>query len=253
MDYQTLRLRAQPGVQFVQLYRPEADNALNRRLCQELTALFAALEADADVSIVVLEGLPQVFCSGMDFQEFLQQTPGEDAPLVDFFATLQQVSESSKVIVSKVTGKVNAGGVGLVAACDLVIADEGATFALSELLFGLLPAVVLPLLRRRVGHQRAKLLALSTQPISASEAHRWGLVDLYGPDPDRLLFPYLQRWRRLSSATIRTLKCYMNQLQPIDQATQNLAITTNAELMTDPAVRDGIRGYVEEGILPWMR
>lgn len=96
---------------------------------------------------------------------------------------MRQLAESSKIIVAKVQGKVNAGGIGLVAGSDLVVADNEASFALSELLFGLLPAMVLPFLIQRVGLQRAKLLALTTQPIQAAEAQRWGLVDEIGADP----------------------------------------------------------------------
>jgi polyketide biosynthesis enoyl-CoA hydratase PksH len=251
MTYQTLRVREQPGVRFVQLYRPEAQNALNTLLVHELIMLLHALEEDRSINVVVLEGLPNVFCSGMDFQEYVNLDGDEDLRMADTFTLFRQFSESSKIIVAKVQGKVNAGGIGLIAASDLVIAANTAAFALSELLFGLLPAIVLPFLIQRVGQQRAKLLALSTQPIEAAEAYRWGLVDAYGADPDQLLLPYLQRWRRLSPLAIRKLKTYMNQLQPIDSTTQTLAVKTISTLMADPEVKAGIRRYVEDGSVPW--
>lgn len=253
MAYQTLRVRKQPGVRFVQLYRPEAQNALNMALIGELREILHGLEDEPSVNVVVLEGLPDVFCSGMDFQEYINLDGDDERRMADTFSLFRQFSESSKIIVTKVQGKVNAGGMGLVAASDLAIADSTAFFALPELLFGLLPAMVLPFLIRRVGQQRAKLLALSTQPISAIEAHRWGLVDLYGADPDQLLLPYLQRWRRLSASSIRTLKAYMNQLQPLDHVTQTLAVKTTTVAMMDADVKAGIRRYVEEGSAPWQK
>jgi polyketide biosynthesis enoyl-CoA hydratase PksH len=251
MIYQTLRLRKQPGVHFIQLYRPEAHNTINQPLIAELTDALHAVEDDSSINIVVLEGLPEVFCNGMDFQEYVDSSRDAYLRMADAFTFFRQLSESPKIIVAKVQGKVNAGGVGLVAASDLVIAETKASFAFSELLFGLLPAVVLPFLLRRIGHQRAKLLALSTQPMDAAEAHRWGLVDSYGEDAEQLLHPYLQRWRRLSPTSIRKLKNYMNQLQPIEIATEMLAVNTVSELMAEPTIREGIRRYVEEGVAPW--
>lgn len=253
MNYQTLRLRQQPGVQFIQLDRPAAQNALNESLVRELTELYCALEDDPQINVIVLEGQPTVFCSGMDFQEYVETERDPAVWTSQTFTLFRRFTESAKIIVARVQGKVTAGGMGLVAASDLVIAERGASFALSEALFGLLPAMVLPFLIRRIGQQRARLLALSTQPIDVVEAHRWGLVDSYGDDTDQLLQPYLQRWRRLSPQTIRRLKTYMNALQPIDLATQNLAIQTIAEVMADPEVKQGIRRYVGEGVAPWTR
>ena len=253
MSYETLRIRQQPGVCFIQLYRPEAQNALNVTLMAELMTQLCLLEGDPTINVIVLEGWPQVFCSGMDLQEYAVAEHEEEARMTTAFAVLRQLAESTKIVVARIEGRVNAGGIGLVAACDLVIAENAATFALSELLFGLLPAMVLPFLQRRIGYHRAKLLALSTQPLSAAEAQRWGLVDLCGADPDQLLRPYLQRWRALSAPSIQRLKGYMNQLQPIDLATQTLAIQTIGAAMADAEVKAGIRRYVEEGIAPWMR
>jgi polyketide biosynthesis enoyl-CoA hydratase PksH len=145
MNYQTLKINYQRVVQRIQIYRPKANNSINSQLIQELLSALQAAEADETVKVIILEGLPDVFCTGMDFQEVVD---GKDvdpkASSHDYYNILKQMSQSSKVIVSLVRGKVQAGGVGLVAVSDLVIADETVTFVLSELLFGLLPACVLP-------------------------------------------------------------------------------------------------------------
>lgn len=85
------------------------------------------------------------------------------------------------VTISHVRGKANAGGLGFVAASDIVLANETAQFSLSELLFGLYPACVLLFLIRRIGFQRAHYFTLMTQPISAKQACEWGLVDACEP------------------------------------------------------------------------
>ena len=90
-----------------------------------------------------------------------------------------------------------AGGVGLVAACDLAVAGPAATFTLSETLWGLLPAMVMPFLVRRVGPQRAFRLTLSAETIDASEAHRIGMVDELAENPEVKLRALERRLSRL--------------------------------------------------------
>ena len=189
MNYQTLKISYQDVVQRIQIYRPESNNSINSQLTMELLSAFQAAEAEEVVKVVILEGLPDVFCTGMDFEEVAKGKQIDiKASSHAYYNILKQMSQSSKVILSFVRGKVQAGGVGLVAASDLVIADETATFVLSELLFGLLPACVLPFLIRRVGFQKAYRLALTTQAISASEADKWGLIDEYGNNTNQLIF-----------------------------------------------------------------
>jgi polyketide biosynthesis enoyl-CoA hydratase PksH len=81
--------------------------------------------------------------------------------------------------MSHVRGTSNAGGTGFVAASDIVIADNTAQFSLSELLFGLYPACVLPFLTKRIGFRKAHYLTLMTNPISVQQANAWNLVDAY--------------------------------------------------------------------------
>ena len=135
------------------------------------------------------------------------------------------------VTVSNVRGKVNAGGLGFVAASDIALADESAQFSLSELLFGLYPACVLPFLIRRIGFQKAHYLTLMTQPISARQACEWGLVDAYEPLSDALLRRHLQRLRRLSKVAIRRYKNYASRISAPLQDLKSLAVTANLEFL----------------------
>src|SRR5207248_3090020 len=123
-----------------------------------------------------------------------------------------QIATAPFVTVAHLRGKTNAGGVGFVAACDIALADATATFSLSELLFGVYPACVMPFLIRRIGFQRAHYLTLMTQPIAVEQAHRWGLVDAYETQSDGLLRKHLLRLRCLSKVAIRRYKGYMTEL-----------------------------------------
>src|SRR3546814_2371237 len=89
--------------------------------------------------------------------------------------------------ITNVGGKANAGGVGFAAACDIVLADPSAEFSLSELLFALIPACVLPFLIRRIGFQKAHYMTLTTRPVPVRQALEWGLVDACDGNSEDLL------------------------------------------------------------------
>jgi polyketide biosynthesis enoyl-CoA hydratase PksH len=161
------------------------------------------------------------------------------------------MATGSFVTIANVRGQVNAGGVGFVAASDIVLADETAQFSLSELLFGLYPACVLPFLIRRIGFQKTHYLTLMTQPIAVKQASEWGLVDAFEPSTEVLLRRHLQRLRRLSKTAIRRYKSYMNQINPPLENLKDSAVAGNLEVFTDANNLQAITRYVERGLFPW--
>src|SRR5438105_15623460 len=128
--YKTIKVREQRGALILQIYRPEANNSINASLVEEIMTVLIQLETNAEINVVVLEGLPDHFCTGMDFKAV--GNAGSDALMGGdpngYYEMLKHFSMCSKIIVSRFEGKVNAGGIGLVAASDIVIADENATF-----------------------------------------------------------------------------------------------------------------------------
>ncbi|BBB93451.1 MAG TPA: enoyl-CoA hydratase/isomerase [Methylomusa anaerophila] len=254
MNYQTIKVRFQESICFLQIYRPEANNSINDLLIEECHHVLAMCEEAA--TIVVLEGLPEVFCFGADFKEIHgtiasgQRREQSPEPLYDLWLKL---ATGPYITISHVRGKANAGGVGFVAASDIVLADETAQFSLSELLFGLFPACVLPFLIRRMGFQKAHYLTLSTQPISFQQAHAWGLVDAYEAQSESLLRKHLLRFRRLSKTGISRYKRYMNELYNSLLQSKSLALAANQEIFSDPRNLEGIFWYIDKGQFPWER
>ena len=124
--------------------------------------------------------------------------------------------------------------------------DDKAVFSLSELLFGLIPACVLPFLIRRIGLSKAHHMTLMTQPISAEQALAWGLVDAYEANSDNLLRKYLLRLRRLSKQSIDRYKTYMNSLSDILTASKPQALATNREVFSDTNNLQKIARYVKK-------
>jgi len=252
MDYKTLQVSWDKGVCRVRLDRPEARNAIDGQMIRELDEVFSLCEGQGTtppVGLLVLEGGPSVFCAGGDFQAVAEASEVADpAPL---YGLWQRMAEGPFVSVCVVRGRVNAGGMGFVAAADIVLADRSATFSLSELLFGIFPACVLPFLARRIGLQRAHYLTLMTRPFSVEEAATWGLVDAVDDDGEALLRRHLLRLHRLSPAAIARYKTYLGQLAGQLEALKPAALAANRALFDDPEVQHNIRRYVGEGKFPW--
>ena len=254
MTYETIKVQFQEAICFLQIDRPEANNAINGQLVAECNDVLSVCEESA--TVVVLSGSPEVFCFGADFKAVadpLKKTHEHDdgpGPMYDLWLRL---ATGPYVTISHVRGKANAGGVGFVAASDIVLADETAQFSLSELLFGLYPACVLPFLIRRVGFQKAHYLTLMTQPISAKQACEWGLVDACEPLSEALLRRHLQRLRRLSKIAIRRYKTYMSRVGAPLQNLKSPAVAANLEIFSDADNLQAITRYVEQGVFPWEK
>jgi polyketide biosynthesis enoyl-CoA hydratase PksH len=150
-----------------------------------------------------------------------------------------------------VRGTANAGGVGFAAACDIVLADTTAVFSLSELLFGLFPACVMPFLVRRIGLQKAHYLTLMTQPVSVQQAHAWGLVDGFDERSTDLLRRHLLRLRRLSKPAIHRYKAYLSEMDGSLERARAGALAANRQIFSDRGNWQNVVRYVERGLLPW--
>jgi polyketide biosynthesis enoyl-CoA hydratase PksH len=246
-DFQTLAVRRDGGVCRVRLDRPAAGNAIDARMAEEWPALLDACRRDdgpEPVRALVVEGGPEVFCVGGDM------AGGEpDAALL--YDVWRGLAEGPFVSLCLVRGRVNAGGIGFVAACDLVLAERGATFALSELLFGLFPACVAPFFIRRAGARAFRHMSLATRPFTAEEALGFGLVDAVAEDGEALLRGHLQRLARLDRRAIARFKAYMAELDGGLAAARAPATAANRALFADPVIRRNLTRYAAEMKFPW--
>lgn len=250
--YDTLRLRIDDAIATLQIHRPEANNAINDRLVADFGA---ALDVcDAHAKIVVVEGLPEVFCFGADFSELQRGfdeagVPGQDPKRI--YDLWRRLASGPFVSIAHVRGKANAGGVGFVAACDLVLADATAVFSLSELLFGLMPACVLPFLIRRIGFARANAMTLMTQPVTVQTALQWGLVDAFEENSENLLRKQLLRLRRLDKTGVARYKRYMASIEGSIDKVEPQAVAANIEVFSDADNLQKVSRYVKTGQFPW--
>lgn len=250
MSYQTLSVAFDDGVCRVRFDRPEAGNAIDARMVEELGRVLALCDdgAEPPVTVLVLEGSADAFCVGGDFAATAAGETLDAAALYDLW---RRLATGPYVSIALVHGRANAGGVGFVAASDLVLAGPGASFGLSELLFGLFPACVLPFLIRRVGRQKAHAMTLLTRPVGAAEALACGLADAVEDDPEALLGRHLSRLRLLGKPALGRYKSYLAEISDELERCRPAALAANRALFADPSVQRNIRRYVTELKLPW--
>jgi polyketide biosynthesis enoyl-CoA hydratase PksH len=219
---------------------------------QGLHQALAEAEADPACRLVILAGRQKFFCTGMDFEEAVQsQALTETGEGQGYMNLLKRFATSPKIIIAKVDGTVLAGGMGLVAASDLVVATPESRFGLPEALWGLLPACVMPFLIRRIGFQHAYRLTLTTQTITAEVAWRMGLVDTLSDNPDDDIRRYLLRLGRLDEQTILEAKAYFQKMWILTEAMEQTAVAELDRLIRTARVQRNIQNYVEHQKFPW--
>jgi methylglutaconyl-CoA hydratase len=166
---------AVPGVRVITLDSPANRNALSARLRRELADQLDTAIADDAVRVIVLSHTGPVFCSGMDLTE--ARGAGEDQQGVTGFPEiLTTIWRSPKPVLARLAGPARAGGIGIVAACDLAVAVDTATFAFPEVRIGVVPAVISVPVLRRVQRRAAHELFLTGEVFDAHRARRIGLL-----------------------------------------------------------------------------
>lgn len=168
------------GVAQVTMARPAVFNAFDEAMIEALDAAFARLEAEASVRLIVLAGEGKHFSAGADLQWMQRASQAtlewNVADARRFAGMLSRIERCTKPTVARVQGAALGGGVGLACVCDLAIASDDASFAVSEARFGILPSVIGPYVTNAVGKRQARRLALTTERIGAAEALSMGLV-----------------------------------------------------------------------------
>jgi methylglutaconyl-CoA hydratase len=180
MDHQTLSIGIAGHIATVTLNRPEVRNAFNDISIAELALTFDELGRNDHVRVIVLAANGPAFCAGADLNWMKKMAAYSDADnLADatrLADMLRTIYECPKPVLAKVQGDCYAGGMGLVAACDIAVAARDACFCLSEVRLGLIPATISPYVIRAMGPNAARRYFLTAERFSAHEAHRIGFV-----------------------------------------------------------------------------
>ena len=239
--------------------RPEVRNALSDELTDSIEKNLASTEEDPSVRVVVLAGRGPAFCAGGDLSRMEQAArmtgARSKAEALRFAKLLYRMYSYPKPLIARVHGPAFAGGMGLAAACDLVVAEEEAEFCLPEVRIGLVPAMISPYIMRALGEQRARRYVLTGERLSAREAHRIGFVHECVPAAE--LDARVEKFAaQLAQAGPQALARAKRLLAKVAQAaiSPQLAAETAgvlADVRTGAEAREGIRSFLEKRKPNW--
>ena len=175
-DYKYVLTERKGNVGIVTFNRPEAMNALNDQVEQEVTDALMAFDADDGIGCIVLAGGEKAFCAGADLKWIANQT-FESAYLHDLAAYMDQIADVRKPIIAAVRGYAFGGGTEISLMCDIILAEPSATFGLTEVTLGVIPGGGGPArLTRAVGKAKAMYYVLTGSWFKAEEAERIGMI-----------------------------------------------------------------------------
>lgn len=214
------------------LGRDGEGTALTPRVLDRIFDDLADAEDSEAVAVVIRSVHPEVYCSGLDLdQPDIGAERGVEIAAT-FFDLMAELTASRLLVVAAVDGWVSGGGVGLVCAADLVLATERSRFSLPELIWGLLPATVLPFVVRRCGAQAARRLMLTTTPVTAERAERLGLVDEVVDSLTPAIEALTARAGRLDAHLLDEAKQYAQRWQSISDDDRQAAVERLRSLST---------------------
>jgi len=259
MKYKTLQLAAQHGIGVIWMNRPEVRNAFNETMIAELTQAFQAADADASLRAVVLAGHGPAFCAGADLN-WMKKMSGYSqkenlADAMGLTAMLNTIYMMKKPTVARVHGAAFAGGMGLVAACDIAVAVQEAEFCLSEVKLGLIAATISPYVVAAIGERHARRYFLTAERFTAAEAFRIGLVhDLATMDElDASVNALLAHLLAASTNAIAASKELIRAVAraPIDRAMIADTAARIAAARTSVDGKEGVRSFLEKRKPAW--
>jgi methylglutaconyl-CoA hydratase len=246
-----LKVSVARGVATLTLDSPANRNALSAQLRGELLAHLDT--AIADARVIVLTHTGRVFCAGMDLKES-RGAGAQDQGVNEFPAILERIWTSPTPVVARVAGPARAGGVGLVAACDIAVAAEDATFAFSEVRIGVVPAVisvtVLPRLLPRAAHE----LFLTGETFDGPRATRIGLVNSAVPaaDLDAEVQRYVEMLRLGAPGALAGTKEMLRGDRPGPMRDQFTAMQElSAGYFASDEGQEGMRAFAEKRKPAW--
>jgi enoyl-CoA hydratase len=248
-----VRYEAGGRVATITLDSPHNRNALSAQLVAELSARLAEAGADPAARAVVLTHTGTVFCAGADLKA--AGTGSIDDAGTALMALLRAITELPKPVIARIAGHVRAGGMGIVGACDLAVATEGASFAFTEARIGLAPAIISLTTLDVMDPRQAARYYLTGEAFGPAEAARLGLVTVAAPDGEldrvveELVTQILQTSPQGSAETKKLLTAARrNRLEALGPEMAGLS----ARLFASDEAQEGIHAFLERRVPAWQ-
>ena len=253
-----LEVRRDGPVEYLTLNRPTVRNAFNEHVIRELTEWAAAVAVDKEVRVAVLAGAGSAFCAGADLTwmaRMASYTHEENVRDATMAARMFNALDRLPIpLVARIHGGALGGGVGLAAVCDIVVADERASFGFTEVKVGILPAIVSPYVLAKIGSSAARELFLTGRRFDAARAKEIGLVHAVVPADqlDRRVADYVQDILSAAPGAIAAAKALLRNIagQPI-QDMIGLTADAIAERRASAEGQEGLRAFLEKRKATW--
>jgi len=245
VTFQRISVSFQRNVCRVNLVGPNGRSEITARLVSELEQVL--FDPELAGKILVLEGSEDVFCTGADLGAIVShgEAPAPPPDPDRLYRLWLRLAYGPFVSVAHARGQTKAGGIGFVAACDIALASSRSTFGLSELLFGLLPACVMPFLERRVGSAKANYMTIMTMSFEATKVCQWGLLDECQEDSVDLLRRHLLRLNHIPARAIKEYKDYLRVKDTAGLLTnQHAAVQASHRAFSNSENRDAISRFL---------
>jgi methylglutaconyl-CoA hydratase len=259
-EYHHLKVTHDAGILRITLNRPDVHNAFNRDLIDDLHAAFQGVHESATATrAVVLAGAGPSFCAGADvgwMRASVEYTEAENvADALRMAHMLDCIDRCPVPVIARVHGAALGGGVGLIAACDVAIAEVGARFAFSEAKLGIVPAVISTFVLPKIGQGNARALFFTAERFGAERAFRIGLVHEVVPpqELDAAIDRVVGEVRSSAPHAITAAKRLLAAVGSLerDQAIQ-LTAETIANLRTGAEGQEGLRAFLEKRKPGWI-
>ena len=255
-----LTITNQGAIRTLTLCRPEVRNAFNDEVIAELKTAFTEAGQAADVRCVVLAAEGPAFCAGADLNWMRRMADyTRDENLADagqLAAMLRAIYECPKPTIARVQGDVFAGGVGLVAACDVAVSVDTATYCLSEVRLGLIPATISPYVIRAMGARASHRYFLTAERFSAAEAHRIGLVhEVVAADAlDAKVVELTSALVSASPNAVRACKRLVQDVaeREIDDALVAHTVSGIADIRSSDEGKEGVQSFLQKRKPSWL-
>ena len=255
-----LTLVVSGGVATITLTQPEIRNAFSDEVIVALMQAFETAGSRPDVRAIVLAAEGPAFCAGADLnwmRRMADYTREENLADAGALAEMLRVMyECPKPTVARVQGDVFAGGMGLVAACDMAVSVDSATFCLSEVKLGLIPATISPYVIRSMGARAAHRYFLTAERFSAAEAHRIGFVhEVVSADQlDAKVAELTQALCNASPNAVRSCKRLLQEVAGRDIEAPLIALTVEgiADIRASVEGKEGVQSFLQKRKPSWL-
>ena len=255
-----LLLSYQEGVATITLNRPELRNAFNDEVILELTVAVQELGQRDEVRAIVLAANGPAFCAGADLNWMKRMAGYSRAENLHDASGLARMLEviytCPRPMIAKVQGGVYAGGVGLVAACDMAVSVDTAQYCLSEVKIGLIPATISPYVIRAMGARAAHRWFLTAERFSAAEAHRIGFVHEVVPasELDARVQALASTLASAGPQAVRACKRLLHDVagHDITPALVQHTVEAIADIRASDEGREGVRAFLEKRKPAWL-